>query len=223
MKNSSLWMGILSAACLIAGCEGDSAGRPAGNIIIMQKHVQGPAAPAGNSGRPDGVAAAPIDQPKPAVQPQPVVRPQLSVQPQPAAQPNYDSHPGSNSVQQSGLLLTLTVPETRLISGNTVVPELTVKNTTDKKITIPAVGSSPVFARIYRKTINFWDEVKHYPQTGTVVMNNWELGPGQEKKFSLTLPVEPDWPTSEPLKLTMELNGLPKAAPAVDIWITPDR
>jgi len=40
-----------------------------------------------------------------------------------------------------------------------------------------------------------------------MVASPWALKAGQSRKFVMNLPVEADWPTEEPLKLTVELNG----------------
>jgi len=52
-----------------------------------------------------------------------------------------------------------------------------------------------------------------------MVMKPWTLPAGDERSWTLRIPVEPDWPTAEALRITGELNGRPEVSPVVCIEV----
>lgn len=124
-----------------------------------------------------------------------------------------------NSIEVDGLVVGIEMPKHAFNPGERAPVTVTARNKTAKPMTIEATSGAPLFVRIWRHTGIGWDEVKRYPQATTMVMKSWTLAPGAERTFRLLLPIEPDWPTSEPLRVTCELNGRPEAAPQVIIRV----
>ncbi|MDY7010005.1 MAG: hypothetical protein SVV80_04550 [Planctomycetota bacterium] len=106
-----------------------------------------------------------------------------------------------------GLVVTAGVPQRNYVRGDTVDIDVKVSNTSIRDIPIPADSGALVYATLWRRTTIGFEQVKRYPQTAVMVAAPWKLASGKKYKCTLNLPVEPDWPTSEPLKLTVELNG----------------
>ena len=106
-----------------------------------------------------------------------------------------------------GLVVTAGVPQRNYIRGQTVTVDVAVRNTSGRDMAIQADSGALVYATLWRKTAIGWEQVKRYPQTAVMVAAPWKLASGKTYKCTLNLPVEPDWPTGEPLKLTVELNG----------------
>lgn len=106
-----------------------------------------------------------------------------------------------------GLVVTAGVPQRNYVRGDTVTVAVTARNTSGRYLAIPADSGAPVYATLWRRTAVGWEQVKRYPQTAVMVAAPWKLRGGKTYKCALNLPVEPDWPTGEPLKLTVELNG----------------
>lgn len=106
-----------------------------------------------------------------------------------------------------GLVVTASIPRRSYVRGDTVDIHIDVRNTSGRAIAIPADSGALVYATLWRRTTIGFEQVKRYPQTAVMVAAPWNLRSGKSYKCTLRLPVEPDWPTSEPLKLTVELNG----------------
>jgi len=118
-----------------------------------------------------------------------------------------------------GLQVGMKLPKTGFVTGETFNVVVTAKNVSDEPVTIDAASGSQVYVRIHRYTGMTWDEVKRYPETATMLMKPWTLQPGQQQSWKLMIPVEPDWPTAEGLRITAELNGRPEVSPVIAIEV----
>jgi len=125
------------------------------------------------------------------------------------------------SIVADGLSVTLEAPRRALRMGETLRLEVTVRNTTRRTIEIAARSGAPVYARLSRHTGLFWEQFKSYPAAATMVMTPWTLDRGRERRFILTLPVEPDWPAGERLRITAEVNGRPAPQPSITVRVIP--
>ncbi len=112
-----------------------------------------------------------------------------------------------------GLVVAAGVPHRNYVRGQTVTIVVAVRNTSGGDMIIPADSGALVYATLWRRTAIGFEQVKRYPQTAVMVAAPWKLISGKTYKCTLNLPVEPDWPTGEPLKLTIELNGRNDLAP----------
>ncbi len=117
------------------------------------------------------------------------------------------------SESKDGLEVELRVPRRDLVRGETVPVTVIVRNQTKNELVIPAQTGALVYISLWRKTDGSWEQFKRYPEMATQVLSPWRLAPKAEQSFSLPLPVAPDWPTGEPLRITAELNGRPEVAP----------
>lgn len=126
-----------------------------------------------------------------------------------------------NTMQKGGLEVRLQLAERHYLVGDQVKVTVEARNTGGEPIRIPADTGARVLVKVYQHTGTGWEQVKRYPQAATMVMSPWTLEPGAAAgPFELVVPVEPDWPTNEILRLTAELNGRPDVAPGVAITIT---
>jgi len=111
--------------------------------------------------------------------------------------------------RSNGLILKVRINRRYCVRGQTIRLTITAINTSKKDVHIPADTGALVYAKLWRHTATGWELVKRYPQSMVMVASPWILKAGQSRKFVLNLPVESDWPTEEPLRLTVELNGRP--------------
>jgi hypothetical protein len=124
----------------------------------------------------------------------------------PVANPGID-----NSQSEGPLTVTLKTAVRNVVRGDTMGVTVVVRNT-DKKESVPATATTgaPVYVKLYRKTAVGWEEVHRYPENVTQIVTTWTLGPLESRSFPMNLKVEPDWPTNEPLRLEVVVNGRPK-------------
>ena len=135
----------------------------------------------------------------------------------PKTEPPVD--PTYNIADAGGLEVGIKLPKTSFVVGEKFNVVVTAKNISDAPITIDAASGSPVYVRIHRYTGMAWEEVKRYPQAATMLMRPWTLRAGDQRSWTLLIPVEPDWPTAEGLRITSELNGRPEVSPVVSIEV----
>ena len=108
-----------------------------------------------------------------------------------------------------GLSLTLELPTTEYVMGQTFALFLTAANTSDKAIAIQPDPGWPVKVEIWRRVGTQWADVRTYPGAALRTTDPWELAPGARRTFKMTLIVEPDWPTNDRLAVVGRLNGRP--------------
>ena len=123
---------------------------------------------------------------------------------------------------KDGLGVELRVPRRSLVRGETVPITVTARNLGKKEMVIPATSGALVYVILWRKTAVGWERVKRYPETAVPVASTWRLAPGAAQPFPLNLPIAPDWPVGEPLRLTAELNGRPEVKPGgiIQVYLT---
>ena len=122
-----------------------------------------------------------------------------------------------NAAALGGLVVTIEVSKEVVVRGDQVKVTVLARNDTDEPMRIVARTGAPVYVRVWRKTFLGWEPVKRYPEAATMVMNPWTLAAESERKFELNLPVDPDWPSNESIRLTAELNGREEVSPGVII------
>ena len=125
----------------------------------------------------------------------------------------------ANTVRAEGLSLRLSLPRREFVTGQAIPVTLRVRNVTDEPITIVASTSSPYYIRVWRYTSVGWELLKQYPRAALMVMSPWTLAADGERVFEFSVPVEPDWPTNEPLRLTAMLNGREALTPALTVYV----
>ena len=115
------------------------------------------------------------------------------------------------------LSVAIAVHQQQVVPGEQLHVEVTARNLTKKPITINARSGAPVYVRIWQDAGR--DEVERYPRTEMMVARPWTLAPRAERSFVLSIPVEPNWPTGEILRVTAELNGRGDLTPSVHIEV----
>ena len=116
-----------------------------------------------------------------------------------------------NSQSDGPLTLTLKTAVRNIACGGTLGVNVTISNTDKKEsVSVTATTGAPVYVRLYRKTAVGWEVVHRYPENAAQIVTNWTLGPLESRSFPLNLKVERDWPTNEPLRLEVVVNGRPK-------------
>ncbi len=106
--------------------------------------------------------------------------------------------------------------------GETAKVFITARNNGSEPIEINATSAAPVFVQVERFTDAHWARVARYPQAAAMVMSPWTLKPGASRQWEMPIPVEPDWPAAEPLKLKAWLNGRADTTAAVEIEVAPE-
>ncbi len=132
--------------------------------------------------------------------------------------PPLELGPG-NSLQADGLIVHMSLPRRDFILGQHVEVTITAANTTKQPIRFNANSSALVIVRLFRHAGTHWEFVRQYPESAAMLMSPWQLEGGAQRVFRLKLPVEPDWPSNERLRLTGELNGRDDLAPDMLIRI----
>jgi len=128
--------------------------------------------------------------------------------------------PPQSMVRADGLEVTLNIPQRTYYVCDSLTLTVNALNTTDEPIEIPADTAARILVKIYHYQGTGWQEVKRYPEAAAMIMSHWTIAPhAAAGPFTLTLPVEPDWPTNEILHLTAELTGRPDAAPGIAITV----
>jgi len=136
------------------------------------------------------------------------------------AAPEMQFGPGpGNSAEAKGLIVHVSVPKRDFAVGEQVKVTVTAVNTTRRPISFNATSSARAIVRLFRHTGMGWEQVRRYPQAAAMILSPWRLERGQRRSFVLMVPVEPDWPSEEPLRLTGELNGRGDLAPGVVIRV----
>jgi hypothetical protein len=124
---------------------------------------------------------------------------------------SVDGRPDAGVVESKGLGLRVEVDRPRLAVGERLDVMVAVRNRTSRPMEIVADTGALVYLRLWRFDGLNWVEVRRYPQAATMVVTAWQLPAGGHRAWRLDLPVEPDWPSFEPLRLSAELNGRPDA------------
>jgi len=125
-----------------------------------------------------------------------------------------------NAVRKGDLDVRIELPRRHYLVGETMDVTVTAHNHGDQPVFVPAGSGAKVLVRVYCHAGTGWELAKRYPQAATMVISPWSLAPGETAgPFVLKVPVEPDWPTHEILRVTGELNGLPDVAPGVAVTV----
>jgi hypothetical protein len=94
--------------------------------------------------------------------------------------------------------------------GDTIPVTVTVENTSGDPIHWKARNTAPVIVRLQEQSPvgeNVWQDVKKYPQAAGMAITPHRYEPGQEKTYTMNIPVEPDWPRGEVVRLAVHPNG----------------
>ncbi|NQU76345.1 MAG: hypothetical protein HQ546_08555 [Planctomycetes bacterium] len=106
--------------------------------------------------------------------------------------------------------------------GDKLDISLMAENTSSDPIPVEADTTAPMLVTVWRYNMaNGWQRAKVYPEVSITQRSAWVLQRHEKRKFFMTVPVEPDWPTLELLRITAELNGRPDVRPFVLIEISP--
>ena len=111
------------------------------------------------------------------------------------------------TAQADGLELSVALSAASVKAGDKITVTVTARNVSDSPITIHADNSAPIWVRVWHETPMGWDVVRTYPRSVAKVQSSVKLAPGEARPFTMTLPVEPEWPTNERIRISGELNG----------------
>ena len=113
------------------------------------------------------------------------------------------------AIESDSLVTTFNIPSSTLTAGQTVDAVVTVRNTGWKSITVTPSSGASVYITLWKNTGLGWTQIKTYPRSAEMVMKPWVLKWRSSREFRISVPVEPDWPVGEQIKLAAEVNGLP--------------
>lgn len=136
-------------------------------------------------------------------------------EPSPPVDPNIIT----DTASAGALVLTLQLPRGELTVGETLDMTLIAHNVTRGPIWLTAPRHTHWVLRVWRHTGLAWEEVKRYPPTPMNVQLPWILGGQKTRTFHARIPVEPDWPTAETLRITAELGGEPGVVPKLSVTV----
>ncbi len=136
------------------------------------------------------------------------------------SQPQTAITANAATVVSNGLAVGVELDRSCYVMGEKVAVKLTVRNTTDRPIRIKAPTSAPYLICLWRNNGLAWERIRTYPEIAMMVVSQWTLDANSDRTFFVSIPVEPDWPTNELLRLSCELNGRPDAAPFVVITVS---
>ncbi len=103
--------------------------------------------------------------------------------------------------------------------GDEVPVTIEVTNRGAESVCFRRRTSAPYRIQLLRRSETGWTAIKTYPASAAMVLREWTLPAGQSRTFETRLPVEPDWPTYENLRLCVRLTGRARLAPFVHIEV----
>lgn len=105
--------------------------------------------------------------------------------------------------------------------GESLTVRLTAENVGNDPIQINATSAALMRVTVWEYDGQRWQPTKRYPEVAAQVMTPWALAPKASREFATTIPVEPDWPVLQNVKITAELNGRPDVRPYVMVEARP--
>jgi len=127
-----------------------------------------------------------------------------------------------SQVQGKNMTISVSLPKRDWQVGETIPVTVTAVNTTDRAVSVVSPSGAPVLVRVMRASKGSFEQVRLYPGSATSNVVNWTLPARGSRTYKLMVPVEPDWPMVEPLRLSAELNGTPQHSPAVTVTVLPN-
>ncbi|MFP4054555.1 MAG: hypothetical protein ACLFV7_11910 [Phycisphaerae bacterium] len=127
------------------------------------------------------------------------------------------------AVADDGLSVSITADEVVVSPGDTVNVTVYVTNTSSEPVKYNARNAAPVYVMVQKASDlaeGSWETVKKYPEAAAQVITPMEFRPGQQREFKMSLPVEPDWPTGETVRLAAYPNGRRELVASVRIKVT---
>jgi len=124
-------------------------------------------------------------------------------------------------VRGKGMTISVSLPKRDWQIGEAIPVEATAVNNTGSAIDVVSPSGAPILVRVMRPSKGSFEQVRLYPSSATSNIINWTLPAHGSRTYKLMVPVEPDWPVAEPLRLSAELNGYPKYSPGVTITVRP--
>ena len=127
------------------------------------------------------------------------------------------------AVADDGLSVSITADEVVVSPGDEVNVTVYVANTSSEPIEYNARNAAPVYVMVQKASEmsdDSWETVKTYPEAAAQVITPMTFRPGQQREFKMTLPVEPDWPAGEIVRLAAYPNGRRELVASVRIKVT---
>ena len=124
-------------------------------------------------------------------------------------QDNADEQPGY-AVAKDGLAIHATADLAVVQPGDTITVSVRIENTSDQTIRWTARNTAPVHVRVQEESeleMGLWQDMKVYPEMAGMAITPHEFAPGEEKTYTMNVPVEPDWPRGEVVRLAVHPTG----------------
>ena len=128
---------------------------------------------------------------------------------------------GVSSAGNGDLAVAVALPQTHLVTGQTIDVTVTVTNQVGSPVRIDSFTSARIYVFIWRRSLAGWSKMLRYPQAEAMVVTPWGIAANGSVEFQMPLVVEPTWPTHEPLRLTAAVNGTGVASTPITIEVTP--
>ncbi len=114
------------------------------------------------------------------------------------------------AVADDGLAIFATADLAVVKPGDTIGVDVTIENTSDQTIRWTARNTAPVYVRVQEQSeleMGLWQDMKVHPEMAGMAITPHELAPGEKKTWTMNIPVEPDWPRGELVRLAVHPNG----------------
>jgi hypothetical protein len=123
--------------------------------------------------------------------------------------------------QAGDLSIAADIPRTALSCGDVLPVTITVTNHATRPVRIDATSSRHVYVQIWRETDRGWTVANEYPEIEFPVVSPWGLAGNSNYTHTISVPVELDWPTHQPLQVKVVLNGTDLSSEPVTVTVTP--
>jgi hypothetical protein len=115
------------------------------------------------------------------------------------------------------------LPRDEVRQGRPIILDVVVRNLTDGPLRIDASTSAKFLVKVWRQTPVGPTCIRTYPINDVQVITPWGLEPDGEHWTELFIPVDRNWPTHEPLDITVTLNGTEIRSTPIRVTALPRR
>ena len=130
--------------------------------------------------------------------------------------------PGQATVTREGLQAELFVDRRSATVGDVIHLTFTARNVQREASRIESATANPLIVTLWRyDAAKDWIRLEEFPAAPLRQHQSWLLDGGDDRTFSVELPIGPHWPALETLKLSAELNGRPDVRPHVFLYVHP--
>lgn len=114
---------------------------------------------------------------------------------------------GPSVVHAGSLAAHMRVPAETVRHGQVIGVSITTWNLGKNPVTMPRTVSDVYRVEVARHDGMGWVTFRTYPATEAILLRRLTLEPDSRREDSVSVPVEPDWPAGEVVRLQAVMNG----------------